>query len=90
MTILTSLTIFSGVDVKQIGTLEAKTRLSELLAEVERGQRFQITRHGKVIAELGPASAPKKGKRKLGFAKGTFTYIAPDFDAPLEDFREYM
>ena len=76
--------------VKQIGTLEAKTRLSELLAEVQRGQRFQITRHGKAIAELGPVAAPNPTRRKLGFARGLITYIAPDFDAPLDDFRDYM
>jgi hypothetical protein len=27
------------------------------------------------------------GTRKFGFGKGTFTYIAEDFDAPLEDFN---
>ena len=36
---------------KEIGTLEAKTRLSQLLAEVQRGESFFITRHGKRIAE---------------------------------------
>lgn len=77
--------------VKQVGTLEAKTQFSKLLLEVENGQRFQITRHGKPIAELIPAAAAaKKGKRKLGFAPGLVTYMAPDFDAPLEDFRDYM
>ncbi|HEX7773802.1 MAG TPA: DUF2281 domain-containing protein [Pyrinomonadaceae bacterium] len=28
--------------------------------------------------------------RRPGTLKGTVKYIAPDFDAPLEDFREYM
>lgn len=28
--------------------------------------------------------------RKPGTLKGTVKYMAPDFDAPLEDFREYM
>lgn len=28
--------------------------------------------------------------RRAGFAKGTFTYIAPDFDAPLEDFADHQ
>lgn len=28
--------------------------------------------------------------RRAGFAKGTFTYIAPDFDAPLDDFADYQ
>ena len=76
--------------VKQVGTLEAKTRFSKLLAEVQRGQHFEITRHGKVIAELRPACAEKTGRRKLGFGKGLVTYVAPDFDAPLDDFRDYM
>lgn len=28
--------------------------------------------------------------RKFGFAKGTFTSISDDFDAPLEEFKDYM
>lgn len=32
---------------------------------------------------------PKK-VRKAGFGKGTFTYIAPDFDEPLEELKDYM
>jgi prevent-host-death family protein len=83
-----SLTTLVKVKGKEIGTLEAKTRLSELLAEVQRGQSFFITRHGKRIAELGPVRAGRKRPRP-GFARGTFTNVAPDFDAPLGDFREY-
>ena len=88
LTALTILTILVIVKAKEIGTLEAKTRLSRLLAEVQRGQSFFITRHGKRIAELGPVRAAKR-RLKPGFAKGTFTFIAPDFDGPLDDFREY-
>jgi prevent-host-death family protein len=59
----------------EISTLEAKTRLSELLAEVQKGHRFLITRHGKRIAELGPVRS--KAKRPMpGFARGTFRYVA--------------
>ena len=36
----------------QIGALEAKNRLSELLARVERGEEVTITRHGKEVARL--------------------------------------
>ena len=88
MTDLTTLTIFVSVKAKEIGTLEAKTRLSQLLADVQRGQSFFITRHGKRIAELGPVRARIR-RPAPGFAKGTFRFVAPDFDAPLEDFREY-
>ena len=76
------------MNAKEIGTLEAKTRLSELLTEVQRGQSFFVTRHGKRIAEIGPVRALKK-RPVPGFAKGTFTHVAPDFDKPLDDFREY-
>lgn len=31
----------------------------------------------------------KVGKRKFGYAKGKYT-ISPDFDEPLEDFKDYM
>ncbi|MCK6527489.1 type II toxin-antitoxin system prevent-host-death family antitoxin [Myxococcota bacterium] len=37
-----------------VGAYEAKTRLSELLDRVERGERIVITRHGVVIAVLQP------------------------------------
>jgi prevent-host-death family protein len=78
------------VQVRQISVSQAKRRWSWLLAEVARGRVFHITRRGKPMAELIPILEPEKTKRELGFAKGIITYMAPDFDAPLEDFREYM
>ena len=74
--------------LKHIGTLEAKTRLSTLLAEVQKGQRFCITKHGRPIAELRPI-AKSRNPVKAGFAKGTFSYVAPDFDEEIDDFQEY-
>jgi prevent-host-death family protein len=73
---------------REIGTLEAKTHFSNILDEVEQGQRFYITRHGKKIAELSPVKAEKK-RPKFGCGKGLITYIAPDFDEPLDDFKDY-
>lgn len=35
---------------------EAKTRLSELLVQVQAGQEFTITRHGEPMARLVPAT----------------------------------
>lgn len=32
----------------------------------------------------------KKGVRKAGQLKGFVTYMAEDFNAPLEDFKDYM
>lgn len=35
-------------------------------------------------------STPEKSARKAGTLKGTVKYMAPDFDAPLDEFKEYM
>jgi hypothetical protein len=42
--------------MRTIGAFEAKTHLSALLDEVERGERITITRHGVAIAVLSPAA----------------------------------
>ncbi|NJK91526.1 MAG: type II toxin-antitoxin system Phd/YefM family antitoxin [Blastochloris sp.] len=72
----------------EVGAFEAKTHLSRLLDQVEQGALVTITRHGKPVAQLMPA--PKKKKGKFGCAKGPGFYMAPDFDEPLEVFKDYM
>ncbi len=47
---------------------DAKTRLSELLARVERGESITIARAGTPIAQLVAVEAP--GPRRLGFVPG--------------------
>jgi prevent-host-death family protein len=37
-----------------IGAFDAKTRLSELLDQVEQGAEFTITKHGRPVARLMP------------------------------------
>jgi prevent-host-death family protein len=39
----------------EIGIFEAKTRLSEILRKVERGERFTITVRGRAVADLVPS-----------------------------------
>jgi len=72
---------------KEIGAFEAKTRLSELLDRVERGQVFRITKRGRPVAELRPVSV---GPSRLQFGCDRERIeIADDFDAALPDFAEY-
>lgn len=40
----------------EIGAYEAKTKLPELLRQVQSGKRFTITLRGKAVADLGPPS----------------------------------
>lgn len=76
--------------IKEVGAFEAKTHLSRLLDEVAGGETVYITKHGKRVAELRPPTPKKHTKAKRGCAKGPGFYMAPDFDEPLEEFKEYM
>lgn len=42
--------------METIGAFDAKTRLSELLERVARGESFLITKHGHPVARLVPES----------------------------------
>ncbi|MCU0922028.1 MAG: type II toxin-antitoxin system prevent-host-death family antitoxin [Burkholderiaceae bacterium] len=54
--------------MKEVAVYEAKTRLSELLAEVEKGEQFVITRRGEAIARL-VAATPVAAKRSPALAQ---------------------
>lgn len=45
----------------KIGIFEAKTKLSEIIRKVERGERFTITVHGEAKAEVVPIQTPTAG-----------------------------
>ncbi len=42
------------------------------------------------LIKLEKAEKTKKKERKFGSMKGLVVNIADDFDAPLEDFKDYM
>jgi prevent-host-death family protein len=72
-------------------TLEdAQARLGELIARLRPGEEVVITRDGKPVARLVGEVPPERPPRRLGTLKGTVLYMAPDFDAPLDEFKEYM
>lgn len=50
---------------KTVGAYEAKTTLPALLASVERGREFVITKHERPIARLIPANAPTPRDRTV-------------------------
>ena len=50
--------------MREVQATEAKTRLAELLRNVERGETIAITRRGKVVAHLTPARAQNRAERE--------------------------
>lgn len=63
---------------------EAKTRLSEYLAKVEKGETIQLCRRNVPIAEIRPLAQPPRGKRPIGLAKG-LVKVHKSFYEPLPD-----
>jgi len=78
----------------EIGAYEAKTKLPELLRQVQSGKRFTITNRGKAVADLIPSeSSPAKNAavaidRFLAFKKGHSVRGKVDIKALIEDGRE--
>ena len=71
---------------------EAQAKLKELIHQLAPGDEVIITENQQPVAKLvneqsRPAKPPRPGP---GLCKGMITYMAPDFDDPLEDMKEYM
>ena len=69
---------------------EVQADLSRLIERPGSGEEVVITLAHEPIARLIAAPRTSRQPRRLGTMKGTVLRLAPDFDAPLEDFKEYM
>lgn len=71
---------------------DAQARLRDLIHQLAPGEEVVITENQQPVAKLiGEQSKPASPARPgPGLCKGMITYMAPDFDAPLEDMKEYM
>jgi len=66
----------------------AQANLPGLVHQLAPGDEFVITENGQPVARILPPR-PQSAARQLGSLKGTVLHMAPDFDAPLEQFRDY-
>ena len=74
--------------MSQVTINEAQSKLSHLIRQALSGEEVVITKGKKPLVKLVPI-AEKQAERKIGTDKG-MVEIADDFDAPLDDFKEYM
>ena len=72
----------------QVTLDKAQTRLLDLVAAVFKGEKVFILTDDQKAVQLIPVEPPVRHPR-FGSAKG-LVMMADDFDAPLEDFEEYM
>lgn len=68
---------------------EAQANLSNLIHGLTPDQEVVITENNQPVARLVAATVPR-AERRLGTLSGTVLFMASDFDAPLDDFQEYM
>jgi antitoxin (DNA-binding transcriptional repressor) of toxin-antitoxin stability system len=68
---------------------EAQATLPDLVRRLQPGEEITITEDEQPLARVRRTSRTS-WPCKAGSAKASILRIAPDFDAPLEEFREYM
>jgi len=73
----------------QVNVHQAKTQLSKLIERALAGEEVIIARNNKPTVRLEVLPGARR-KRRLGALKGLVKYMADDFDAPLDDFKDYM
>ncbi len=84
---------------KDISDLFYQRELRDDLCPIVAGRRIipesyldmihmALKRHGRPVAELGPVQTQVAHPRR-GVASSESFHMAPDFDAPLEDFADY-
>ncbi len=67
---------------------EAKANFSKLVQKAMLGEEVIIARDNKPVLKLVALDQPRRA-RKPGSGKGQILYIAPDFDATPEGFKDY-
>jgi antitoxin (DNA-binding transcriptional repressor) of toxin-antitoxin stability system len=71
-------------------TLEdAQAHLRQIVAGLKPGEEIVLTDNGQPLARL-IRTERTSWPCKAGSAKDKILWIAPDFDAPLDEFKEYM
>ena len=71
--------------MESVNIHDAKTHLSQLIAQVAKGESFIIAKAGKPVARVSSIDSPQPGEQKrLGFLAGQFT-IPDDFDRMGQD-----
>jgi antitoxin (DNA-binding transcriptional repressor) of toxin-antitoxin stability system len=68
---------------------DAQSRLPDLIHNLSPGDELVITENNQPVARLSRTEPKTRWPCQAGSARGKIR-IAPDFDAPLEEFREYM
>lgn len=68
---------------------DAQARLREVISRLAPGEELIITDNAEPVAKLVAARPARQARPAPGLGRGSVLYMAPDFDEPLDEFREY-
>jgi len=68
---------------------KAQATLADLIKQVADGEEFTITQNGQPKAKLSAVPSYHRAQARAGSLPGGI-WLSPDFDAPLDDFKDYM
>ena len=69
--------------MSQFDLAEAKARFSELVQKAMLGEEVIVAKENKPVVKIVPLKPPTR-------KPGTGIWMSPDFNAPLDDFKDYM
>ena len=72
---------------KRVGVLEAKTHLSSLLRDVEKGTEVIVVRGGRPVARIARVHETRTPAESYGMFAGEFV-MADDFDSGGDDLAD--
>jgi antitoxin (DNA-binding transcriptional repressor) of toxin-antitoxin stability system len=72
-----------------INLVDAQAHLPEIISRLNPGEGLVIVQSGEAVATL-TRTPVQQWPCKAGSAKATEHWMAPDFNAPLDEFREHM
>ncbi len=75
--------------MKTVSWHEAQDNLSEIIDGLQPREELLIVEQGRPLAAVRKAE-PTRWPCEPGCYRKTEFWMAPDFDTPLEEFREYM
>ena len=78
--------------MSQVMLEDAAAHLGQLIDQASHGEEVTVVRGDDPVASIVsmPTEGPQSLKPGFGSGKYALVYMADDFDAPLEDFKDYM
>lgn len=69
---------------------EAQAKLKEVIGKLAPGEEVVITDNQQPVARLVGERRERPPRPAPGAGHGSILYMAPDFDEPMDEFKEYI